>query len=576
MQLKASLAHVGLLTCVAFLSLKCVQAYWILGCNPLKIDRSDPIVSPGQVSGHVHGILGGNNFDTTYDYNKTRQSTCSSCNVQADLSNYWAPTLYWYNSTGDQTFHAINFYTRVYYLQRPGSKKETINPFPAGFRMIAGNMMRRTYNASNFQDQAVSFVCLDYNNDHSGDPNWAERGDGFFKQQCPDGMRVQIFFPSCWNGKDLDTPDHQSHVAYPVDNYNGGNCPATHPVHLVSIFYEYIYSVADFPFVPGAINWVLSTGDTTGLSFHGDFQNGWDPSPSAPLSLAINQCGLETGGDVSKCPPLAASMSGPISSACRPLNTVVDEPVGFNQPLKALPGCNPLWSGKTSKPTCSPMPATPAQKPAAPVLPSGWASQGCYTEGQGTRALTGSSSVDTDDMTVEECVNTCNTNGFLYAGLEYGSQCFCGQSLLGGSASTNWYECASECPGNAVETCGGANRLSVYKNTNAPAYKPCVKGFSYLGCMKEVTGRLLKGKGTSSSNMTPEVCTSYCQAQNFKYAGIEYGRECYCANSFTGSSAQPATIDEAKCSMPCSGASTKFCGGSSTLSVYQYNGQTTC
>lgn len=29
-------------------------------------------------------------------------------------------------------------------------------------------------------------------------------------------------------------------VAYPVDTYQGGNCPSTHPVHIVSIFYEWV------------------------------------------------------------------------------------------------------------------------------------------------------------------------------------------------------------------------------------------------------------------------------------------------------------------------------------------------
>ena len=75
-----------------------------------------------------------------------------------------------------------------------------------------------------------------------------------------------------WNGKDLDSPNHQDHMAYPVDNFQGGNCPATHPVHLVSLFYEFIFNVGDFPFNPaGTPTWVLANGDTTGLGFHADF-----------------------------------------------------------------------------------------------------------------------------------------------------------------------------------------------------------------------------------------------------------------------------------------------------------------
>jgi hypothetical protein len=62
--------------------------------------------------------------------------------------------------------------------------------------MLAGNPNRRTYDASSFADQAISFVCLDYYNSHAGDPAWEQRSD-FFQHNCPDGMRAQIFFPSC-------------------------------------------------------------------------------------------------------------------------------------------------------------------------------------------------------------------------------------------------------------------------------------------------------------------------------------------------------------------------------------------
>lgn len=175
------------------------------------------------------------------------------------------------------------------YLQRAGSKKEPIKAFPKGLRMLAGNPNRRTYDPSSFADKAVSFVCQDFKGGHAGDPNWEERPD-FHPQNCPDGMRAQVFFPSCvspcprtsrtvwnradlgaslrfaqWDGVNLDSADHKSHsasrrpssraddptdtqasallpslVAYPIETYQGGNCPSTHPVHLVSLFYEWV------------------------------------------------------------------------------------------------------------------------------------------------------------------------------------------------------------------------------------------------------------------------------------------------------------------------------------------------
>ena len=45
---------------------------------------------------------------------------------------------------------------------------------------------------------------------------------------CPAGSMMESYldFPQCWNGRDLDSADHKSHMAYPVNSA----CPATHPV----------------------------------------------------------------------------------------------------------------------------------------------------------------------------------------------------------------------------------------------------------------------------------------------------------------------------------------------------------
>lgn len=72
-----------------------VAAFWRLPCAmPVSVERADPVVDAGQVSGHLHTIMGGNGFDFTMDYEKARKSTCSSCSVTQDLSNYWIPTVF--------------------------------------------------------------------------------------------------------------------------------------------------------------------------------------------------------------------------------------------------------------------------------------------------------------------------------------------------------------------------------------------------------------------------------------------------------------------------------------------------
>ncbi|KAI9338062.1 hypothetical protein DFJ73DRAFT_962190 [Zopfochytrium polystomum] len=70
----------------------------------------------------------------------------------------------------------------------------------------------------------------------------------------------------------------QSHVSYAYNNdgtiaFDGGDCPSTHPSRLVKIFIEVLFHAGDLNRYPFHANrdeprFVLSTGDTMGLSFH--------------------------------------------------------------------------------------------------------------------------------------------------------------------------------------------------------------------------------------------------------------------------------------------------------------------
>jgi len=139
---------------VAALAVSPAAAFWRLPCkSPIVVERSDPIVQPGQVSNHLHTIMGGNGFDFTMDYNDTQKSTCSSCTVIGDNSNYWTPTLFFRHQDG--TFESVKQIggATVYYLQRSG-KGEKVLSFPPGFRMVAGNPFKRS-GGNDFESQAI-------------------------------------------------------------------------------------------------------------------------------------------------------------------------------------------------------------------------------------------------------------------------------------------------------------------------------------------------------------------------------------------------------------------------------------
>ena len=53
---------------------------------------------------------------------------------------------------------------------------------------------------------------------------------------------------SCWDGKNLDSPDHKSHVAYPASGSfeSSGPCPGSHPVKLPQVMYEVMWDTREF------------------------------------------------------------------------------------------------------------------------------------------------------------------------------------------------------------------------------------------------------------------------------------------------------------------------------------------
>lgn len=51
--------------------------------------------------------------------------------------------------------------------------------------------------------------------------------------------------------------------------------------------------------------------------------------------------------------------------------------------------------------------------------------------------------------------------GYLYAGLEFGAECYCGHKIQ--AANVSEAECDMDCKGERGSVCGGVNRLSVYR-----------------------------------------------------------------------------------------------------------------
>jgi hypothetical protein len=100
--------------------------------------------------------------------------------------------------------------------------------------------------------------------------------------------------------------------------------------------------------------------------------------------------------------------------------------------------------------------------------------------------------------------------------------------------------------------------------------------YVYQGCYNETTGLDGTGGGRALANginevkigqMTVPMCLDFCSQKGgtvYQYAGLEYSRECWCAQYLSGASEK---MDEAECNLPCAGNGSVICGGTGKLSV---------
>ncbi|KAI0148850.1 WSC domain-containing protein [Xylariaceae sp. FL1272] len=445
------------------------SAFWRLPCSsPVVVERIDPIIDPGIVSRHTHTVMGSNALNFTMDYDLTQTATCSTCKAVEDLSSYWVPSLYYHAENGSFIPVPQGGGALIYYLQRTDqddpNPEEGLIAFPKDLRIVAGDPMNRNYTDTPEQN-AVSFVCL------------GVEGPATFalpKQNCPNGLRTQLIMPSCWDGKNLDSEDHKSHMAYP-SGVDHGPCPQTHPKRFITIFYEVTWSVDAFKdmWYGDRQPFVFSNGDPTGYGYHGDFLNGWD---IPTLQKAINECNADSGV-IEECGAFTFRTDEDMA-ACKVLPRVNEDVSGV---LGALPGCNPVQDGPeiaVMETDCGAV--TQIGDPMLPFTDVreklGWKYVACAKDPAGQSRTLDGFSLDQTNMTIEYCIETCSNQNYKYAGVEYKTQCFCGNDIAEDRMPTNGTigDCSLPCSGDATQLCGGAALVSIY--THCDDAKNCHNG----------------------------------------------------------------------------------------------------
>ena len=228
-------------------------------CGSSHVLADDPIVHPSMPGmSHLHQFFGN---DTT-----NAASTAASllgqrttCTAASDASAYWTPMLY-QDGTPVPAVGAT-----VYYRAGTHRVPASVQPFPAGLRMIAGDAAA----PSPLPVDAVAWMCQGQMNPQASPPACGAGGT----------LVAQVRFPDCWDGVNLDSPDHKSHMAYTVNGF----CPSNYPVPVPLLEYNVAYRTSGGPGV------TLASGAP--YTFHADFFNAWN---QGALTDFVSFC-LRTG-----------------------------------------------------------------------------------------------------------------------------------------------------------------------------------------------------------------------------------------------------------------------------------------
>jgi hypothetical protein len=253
-------------------------------CNASHLGYDDPIVYPGQPGiSHLHQFFGNTLANAHSTYQSLRTTGMSTCNSPLNRSAYWIPAMM--NGKGQVVKPD---FVSIYYKRHPVTsplctlRGKACVDIPKGLRYVFGynmlNPIALPTGSAYFNCQGPTATPGHYLSIVEAAAN------------CPMGSQIGyvINAPECWDGVNLDSPDHRSHVTYA--SYIGNsysNCPASHPYILPTFTLAAWYTTdADLNRSgtwDGTMNsWHLSSDEMhnskPGTTIHADWFGAWDDS----------------------------------------------------------------------------------------------------------------------------------------------------------------------------------------------------------------------------------------------------------------------------------------------------------
>ncbi|XP_004398658.1 PREDICTED: WSC domain-containing protein 1 [Odobenus rosmarus divergens] len=172
-------------------------------------------------------------------------------------------------------------------------------------------------------------------------------------------------------------------------------------------------------------------------------------------------------------------------------------------------------------------PPAPGPEAPRPAASSRGTYVGCFSDSGHDRTLRGTVFFDLRKMTVSHCQDACAERSYVYAGLEAGAECYCGNRLPVRSVRPE--ACNHECKGEKGSVCGGVGRLSVYRVEDLQLSSRKRRTVTYRGCFRlPENGTHTFPDSLTQANATVDACSGFCSQKEFPLA-ILRGWECYCA-----------------------------------------------
>jgi hypothetical protein len=225
-----------------------------IDCAPSHLGAVDPIVMPGHTGmSHMHQFFGNRATNENTTAASLRATPATTCSDRADGSAYWVPTLLSNGTAVTPTVVEVTYRKTV---------RGRVVAHPAGLKLIAGDSRATAAQPTS----VVSWSCT------------GSRAAGTATPPACTGRQnlvATIRFPECWDGVNLDSANHKSHLSYA----SAGTCPAG-TVALPQLELRVIY-----PRPAASATLTLSSGST--LTMHADFFNGWEQRRFARLIGAL-------------------------------------------------------------------------------------------------------------------------------------------------------------------------------------------------------------------------------------------------------------------------------------------------